>query len=297
MQVEERDVVFYSEGIEVYGTLTYPRQRRGNLVPGVVLAHGYGSFRDELKGFVELAGKLSEKNICSLRFDFRGCGASGVRGRIHPFAEWIKDLQAAVYFLRSSDIVDSERIGMTGMSVGGGAVCYVSALDPSIRCVVALAPVADGEWWLRHLWSNQSGGWDRFLKVLERDLLLQVAKGKSRRVPIGEVLAYGEVDLMMAKQMMQDYPAFTQEVFLSSPVSLMQFKPRCLAHLIEKTPIRFVHSQDDTSVPVRHSKEIYEQVRGPKDLQLVTDSPHCFWLGEKSEQVQALTIEWLCRHL
>jgi hypothetical protein len=293
----EREVSFYSEGVKVYGTLNLPRE--GEISPAVVLVHGYGSFRDELTGFVEIASKLSGCGIASLRIDLRGCGKSGEPGRIHPFSEWIVDVGAAVSFLQTENQVDGKRIGLGGMSVGGGTVFWAGGLDPRVKCIVALAPVADGEWWLRHLWTNRGGdqAWNGFFNSLEKDLVLQATHGYSKKVSLGEMLAYGPEDERMMEEMLNTYPQFTREVYLSSAVSLLNFKPRLVAGLIESTPLRLIHSRDDTSVPAVHSEKLHKQTGKNGDLKIIFDSPHCFWVGPQSEKVQELTIEWLMEYL
>lgn len=296
----EEQVIFYSEAEKVYGTLALPDQLTDRTpLPAVVLAHGYGSFRDELTGFVELANKLSNQGLVSLRFDFRGCGQSGELGRIRPFSEWVTDTEAAISFLQSHKNVDGQRIGLVGMSVGGGTVCWVGGIDPRVRCVVTLAPVADGEWWLRHLWTTKGGEkeWREFLERLQEDRLLRATRGRSKKVAMGEVLAYAPEDAKMMEEMISRYPAFAREIYLSSPDSLLQFKPLYFAHFISPRPIRFIHSKDDTSVPIRHSQELYARAGEVKDFQVIHGSPHCFWLSNQSEKVQELTLEWILKYL
>lgn len=294
----ETEVTFFSENEEVRGTLCVPDDIEAQ-VPAVALLHGYGSFRDELTGFTELAALLSAHRIASLRFDFRGCGASGRSGRIHPHDEWIEDACCALTFLEDHPQVDAERLGLVGMSVGGGVTVQATALDERVGCAVALAPVADGRWWLEHLWKTAHGvdAWQQFLESLETDRRHRARYGTSRQVPIEEILAYGPKDMADREFMLAQYPQFAAVTQLSSADSLCQFQPRHLVHQIAPRPIRFVHSLADTSVPVTHSYELFGRARETRDLQLVSDSPHCFWIGPDNQYVQEMTLEWLTRFL
>lgn len=294
----ETEVSFFSDGEKVVGTLALPAQGQGK-APAVVLVHGYGSFRDELTGYVELAALLAEHGIASLRLDMRGCGGSGVPGRIHPHDEWVADVSAALSYLEERPEVDAARLGLVGMSVGGGVVIQAAALDERARCVVALAPVADGGWWLKHLWVTTQGeaGWQGFLSRLAADRRLRAQIGRSQKVSVEEVLAYGPEDAKARAYMLQKYPQFATYVYLSSPDSLCRFRPRHWVHLLAPRPLRIIHSLTDTSVPVTHAYELYGRAGEPKDIQTIPDSPHCFWLGPHSRRVQELTLEWLSRCL
>lgn len=294
----ESEITFYSEGEEVTGTLRLPAGQQEE-PPVAVLLHGYGSFRDELTGFVELASLLAEHGIASLRFDFRGCGGSGEPGRIHPHDEWIEDTRSALSYLQGRPDVDADRLGVVGMSVGGGVAVQATSLDERVRCTVALAPVADGGWWLKHLWTTTQGnvGWQRFLSRLVEDRQQRARDGASQRVPMEDILAYGPEDMAARKLMLERYPQFATHAYLSSADSLLQFQPRQFVHLISPRPVRFVHSLTDTSVPIDHSYELFGRAGEVRDLQVIHDSPHCFWLGAHNRRVQELTLEWLSKYL
>ena len=296
----ESDVLFYSEGVEVHGTLSLPEGAdEGAACPGVVLVHGYASFRDELTGFVELAGKLRAQGMVSLRLDMRGCGSSGQPGRIIPHLEWTADALAAISYLQSIGQIDQRRIGIVGMSVGGGAACYVAGIDKRVKCTVALAPVADGAWWLEHLWTTRRGAeaWGAFQERLAADRVNRAKTGKSEKVAIGDVLAFRPEDQKRWDQLVAQYPQFTQEVYMSSADSLFNFKPLGLVKLVAPRPIRFIHSEDDDSVPIVHGEELYAAAGDVKDLKRIKGSPHCFWMSDQGGAVQDLAIEWLLEHL
>ena len=64
-----------NKNYDIPGVFVYPDEQ--NNFPCMILCHGTGSHKDEAGNlFAELAAKLVEKGIASLRFDFAGCGDS-----------------------------------------------------------------------------------------------------------------------------------------------------------------------------------------------------------------------------
>jgi hypothetical protein len=297
MPGRESEVKFFSEYQEVHGTMCVPDGSPP--YPAVALLHGYGAFRDELTGYVELAALLAEHGIASLRFDFRGCGESGEAGRLHPHDDWVEDTLCALSFLEARSDIAGSRLGVVGMSVGGGIAVQAAALDDRVCCAVALAPVADGGWWLKHLWTTSQGetGWHDFLGQVRHARRERVATGMSTKVPIESILAYGPDDLAAHRAMHEKYPQFATHAYYTSVESLLQFQPRQFVHKIRPRPIRFIHSLTDTSVPIEHSYELFGRAGHIRDLQVIHDSPHCFWIGPESRHVQELTVDWLSRYL
>jgi len=293
----KEEVQFYIHNTLIFGTFKKAKNMGKN--PAVVLLHGYSSFRDELTGFAELAEKLSYNGISSLRIDMRGCGKSPKRGELYPFPEWIEDALAAVTYLEMRKDVHRERIGIIGMSMGGGTAIYAAALDKRIKAVVALAPVGDGEAWLKNLWVSYKGekAWNTFVSKVLEDQKNEVLTGKSQWVHISEVLAFEKTANSSHAAIMKMYPQFLEEVPLSSAYSCFKFRPLDIVHKISPRPLRIIHSNEDESVPVEQAKLLYANTGEIKDLILINDSPHCFWIGPKSQEVQSKTVEWMVKYL
>jgi dipeptidyl aminopeptidase/acylaminoacyl peptidase len=297
MPATETEVSFFSGADRIFGTYRTAdgRGRR----PVAILVHGFGSFRDELTGFVELAERLSARGIASLRLDMHGCGKSGQRGRMHPLWDWIEDVRSAISFLEQQPGIAAHRIGIIGMSMGGGIACIAAALDARLKAVVALAPVADGEGWFRHLWTGTRGerGWRSFLKQLAEDRRRRSKRGSSAMVSVLDAMAYQPQDRRAFLQMSKTYPAFLKRIALSAVDSAMRVKAVPLVPLIAPRPLLIVHSRADGSVPVAQAEALAAAAGEPCRLVLLDDSPHCFWMGRDSVAVQEESAEWLDRHL
>lgn len=88
--------------------------------PAVILIHGLGASRHEHNGlFVRLAAQLALSGIIALRLDMRGSGEScGTTRDINVFG-WIEDTQSAIDYLKSTPIVDPDKVALIGLSLGG----------------------------------------------------------------------------------------------------------------------------------------------------------------------------------
>ena len=297
MTALESEVWFRSDDARIYGTLCRPESTDRS--PAAILVHGFGSFRDELTGFAELAQHLAGAGIASLRIDMRGCGQSGIRGLMHPIWDWVADLRQAISFLETSPSVIPDRIGVVGMSMGGGVACTAAAIDTRLRVVVALAPVTDGEGWFRHLWTTSRGeeGWRMFQEKVAADRRSRANGHRPVSLPVLDAMAYSPQDRSAFLEMSEKYPAFLRRIRLSAVDSAMRVRTVPLAPLIAPRPLLIIHSRTDTSVPVQQAEALHGAARDPRLLVLLEDSPHCFWIGNQSRRVQQETVDWLKEYL
>lgn len=135
---EER-VIFESEdGVTLAGTLritdTTPKA-------GFVLAHGILTDKDYGGFYAALAAELASRGFDSLRFDFRGHGESEGRLEEMTIAGEVRDLNAAVRFLRNRHV---RHVGIVGTSFGAGiAVLYAARADRPPSALVLLSSILD----------------------------------------------------------------------------------------------------------------------------------------------------------
>lgn len=88
---------------------------------------------------------ILQAGLAVLLFDYRRLGSSGGSPRQHlnPWDQ-IEDYRNAISFLETQPEIDSQRIGIWGISYAGGHVLIVGATDPRVRCIVSNIPVVDG---------------------------------------------------------------------------------------------------------------------------------------------------------
>lgn len=115
----EKNVEFISNNKKLKGTLRIP-QTDQKKIPFVILLHGFCDERNELN-FVhrELAERLEENGIGSLRFDFNGSGESEGNFQDMTISSEVDDALKALDFVRNLEEADTERIALHGLSLGG----------------------------------------------------------------------------------------------------------------------------------------------------------------------------------
>ena len=156
----ESEVSFQTEDSELAGTLAIPEGEAP--FPAVIILAGSGPWDrngDEDARMVEalrqagqpvlavdstyrdIAEGLSRAGMVTLRYDKRGIGNSTGEGGDFPEPS-LRDLRAAVTFLRSHPSVDPERIALVGHSLGGLWALMKAAEDPDIAAVCVMATPA-----------------------------------------------------------------------------------------------------------------------------------------------------------
>lgn len=98
--------------------------------------------------YADLAHRLGERGIASLRLDLRGHGESTNLGRFVPYAEprsaliWDaeSDVRAAHRFLARHEGIDSTRIGVVGGSYSGEEMAEAGRRWGYARAYVAVSP-------------------------------------------------------------------------------------------------------------------------------------------------------------
>ena len=113
----QETVSFDSHGLKLSGVVRIPDNAKGK-VPAFLLLHGFGSNK-EAEWMKLTAELLAGWGYASMRFDFRGCGASeGPPGRTICL-EQVEDVKNAVTWLSTQPGIDPKRIGVIGPLVIG----------------------------------------------------------------------------------------------------------------------------------------------------------------------------------
>lgn len=162
--IVSQNVTFTSRhDVELAGTLFYPAtycMEKSGKFPGIVVAEGAIATKEM---YYWLAEALASEGYVVLTFDYTGQGKSGteiIPGVPWPAAAnvldifgakakilldvWMDDTQDAItYLIEGSpvkDLVDKDKIGLTGHSCGGCATVVVMARDDRVKAASALAP-------------------------------------------------------------------------------------------------------------------------------------------------------------
>lgn len=292
--MEEHKISFNSNEMTLCGKLSVPASAGPSAC--IVLCHGFGSYDDDLGGFVRLAEFLAHDGFASFRFSFTGSFPYPSRGTIQPASRWVNDALAALALVGQDARIDPARVGLLGVSVGGGIVIQAAALTPSVRAVVALAPVADGEDWLRHRWLSTRGhaAWEEFVAEVDTDHRQRVRGGAPGVVDHFNIQSPGNREAW--DQLLSRFPGVLKRMSLASAWDTLRFKPLFYAHAL-KQPLCLVQGDADESVPLKHSELIYEKASGSKELVVLKGAPHCPWDTPHERQFQLTALRWFQKWL
>jgi len=156
----ESEVYFQTDDSEIAGTIAIPEGDGPS--PAVIVLSGSGAFdrNGDVDAAVIEASKeagvpyvvanstyrdiaygLSEAGMVTLRYDKRGIGnSSGEKG---DFPEpSLRDLEAAISFLRDNPSVDNDKIAIVGHSLGGLWALMEAAADSDIAAICLMATPA-----------------------------------------------------------------------------------------------------------------------------------------------------------
>lgn len=164
----ELDVRFTCNGARLAGTLFLPRDRRPH--PTVVWLHGSGD--QPRLGYGSLVASFVEDGIAFFSYDKRGVGES--EGRCCPdeqghFNLVTSDAVGAVAAIRTSPIVDGERVGFLGASAAGWVAPRATEQSGHVRFVAIASPGV-----LRHSivarFEQEAAGSDRSVEAIAREI-------------------------------------------------------------------------------------------------------------------------------
>lgn len=104
--------------------------------PGIVMVHGFGSEKNEVGNFYKrLAGKLADNGIASIRFDFPGSGDHALGFEATDINRMINDTFTVLNWFETQEIIDANKIGLLGFSLGGVVGSYVAGNDSRIKAL------------------------------------------------------------------------------------------------------------------------------------------------------------------
>jgi uncharacterized protein len=271
--VASRRITFASEGIELVGDLRLPRDgaltgadgaggadgAEGAGWPAVVLTGPFTGVKEQVTGsYAEL---LAAAGFATLAFDHRGFGESGGRRQHEDSQGKLADLRAAVGALAAVVEVDSARVGLAGICLGGGYAIRAAAGDPRIR---AVAGIAGGY--------NSPAAMVASLGVGEyRSALVALLDRYDSSLPAvapdgGEAAMGGDEPYAYSGTPRSRSPHWRNEVTRGSLYSLMTFDALGAAELLAGTPLLIVHGERDAYCSPALAQALYDRKRGEKEI-------------------------------
>lgn len=132
--VSSIDVTYRNGELNLAAELLLPESSEP--LPTAIIVQGSGSSDRRNRWSRDIADALLSAGVAVLLTDKRGSGASQGSWQTASFDDLAADALAGVAYLRSRDDVDSERIGIVGLSQGGQVVAVAAARSEQIAFVV-----------------------------------------------------------------------------------------------------------------------------------------------------------------
>jgi uncharacterized protein len=290
-----KPVTFYSEGIKLAGDVFMPANLKpGERRTGIVLCHGYTGVRGIY--LPDNARVLSEAGYVVLTFDYKGWGDSdGPKSRLAPYSR-VADVQAALTFLGAQPEVDANRLGIYGTSYGGATVVFVAAIDPRVKCVVAVVGIGNGARWMRSV--RRPDEYHDLLARAATDRLKRTLAGVSDLADRNEILLPDRQSAELGAAARRDNPAAVTQLPLEFVDDTLGFNPEWVVDRIAPRPILFITADDDRLVPPQESEAMYARAGEPKKLVVLKGIGHYeVYGGEAFRQVMDETVAWFRAHL
>ncbi|MFC5823508.1 alpha/beta hydrolase [Nonomuraea insulae] len=231
---------------------------------------------------------LARAGYACLAMDFRTSGASAgtPRGQLYP-DNFVQDVRCALFYLSSRPEVDPERIGLHGVSLGGGVALQVAAFDRRVRCVSVLYPSA-------------LMGWAQLPQdMIQNDIAQRVATGRGATRQFVGVDTWTEPARGYARQATELYPTFDNTILVESFEKMTLWNPARFADKISPTPVQFLGvSGDDAYHDLTQMRQVMEDsVREPKRMVVLPYDSMGLYIEPGLGEGMRATIEWFDHHL
>jgi uncharacterized protein len=278
MPLNEHSVHFDVQGQRLWGMLHLPVEAQ-TAVPAVLILHGFtGQRMEPHRLFVLFSRLLAEHGIASMRFDFRGSGESeGTFDEMTPSRE-VTDVVAAYDFLRSRAEIDSSKLGLLGLSMGG-MVAALSVGQPGLTFkALSLWAPAHPTTWLGPL---------------------------PQETPAAQVWAAYQARAGTPEEPGLSFDPETNRMdFYGNPVSQAFFEDLLGLEPFESVvkhegPALIVHGTADPAVSLRTGQTYAEKLktRGPTQFHAVQDGLHTFETLGAQREAHAVTLEFFKTNL
>lgn len=288
---------FTSNRIKLAAELYIPEKAQFPL-PTIVLCQGLSGVKNKV--LPKIAEQFCNKNFITLAFDYRGFGESeGDKHRLFPL-ERIEDIIHATAFVRTIKEVDSNRIGLYGLSYGGAGCLYATALDSNIKCVVSVSGAIDGLNFMRaHRTTDE---WIAWKNKIAQDRIKRAQSGESELISINELVPftkefwnkYNNLSNKNNSKSIPEAPAFTME----SGEAMTTFNVSSIIHQLTPRPVRIIHGELDNVVPIEDVFDVYQRIATTKDFIMIPNSDHIdLDQGPGLNKQIEYALEWFLRWL
>ena len=117
---------------KLYGWWVPAKNQNNEKKPTIILVHGWSRNVDRVMSFIK---QLHPAGYNLLAFDSR-CHGKSDNDKFSSMVKFTEDIRSAIDYSVKLPNVDTNRIGLLGLSIGGAASIYAASLDKRIKSVV-----------------------------------------------------------------------------------------------------------------------------------------------------------------
>lgn len=288
---QREDVEYRSDGTIVRGWLHLPDT--DGPAPAIVFCPGYSGTR-QAAFYQPYVAALVEAGIGVLLSDYRGWGDSdGERGVIDPRMQ-TDDLRAGLSYLETRPEIDRARLGLVGVSFGGGHATWINGIDRRVRAAVSISGVGDGADFLQSM--RRRYEWYEFLDRLDEEARSLVLGGEPTLVHPNEDI---QIPTPERRSTTVKGPVDASKVQTRTPLAnaraIIDYAPRRLAP--ETRRMLWVCVEHDAVVPSDHSRRMYLAAPQPKRLVMLPGSAHYRAYVDHLDAIRDEMLAWFAEHL
>ena len=290
--IVEEEVTYWSGGEQLHGALFRPSATT-SAAPAIVFCPGYTGtrFAEFYRPYV---AALVDAGYAVLLSDYRGWGSSGgQRGAIYPLWQ-VADIRAGITYLESREDIDDTRVGLFGVSFGGGIAAYVGGVDDRVQALVSVSGIASGADWLRSM--RREYEWQDFLDRLAAERRRMVGGEPATKVhPNQEIMIETPERRQTTVKGRVDQAMVPQETPLDCAQAILEFRPLDVVSRAKAS--LWVYVERDSIVPPEHSLALYEAATSDATLLRLPGRGHYSAYVEHFEAISEASLELYDLHL
>ncbi len=131
----EKFINIKSNKYEIPAIISYEENEQ---LPAIVMCHGTGSHKDEVGDlYKNLASKLLEVGIASIRMDYAGRGDSKALGKDLTYLGEVDDTKKCYEYLCNTGYINKDKVGIIGFSQGARVMAGVLHDIPTLEYAVS----------------------------------------------------------------------------------------------------------------------------------------------------------------
>lgn len=291
MQV--KDVIIYQGTQAMPGILRLPDCTEP--APAVVFTNGYCAY---MEMYDQMAEAFCQAGYVTLQYEPRGSRGSEF-GHLLCGTGWLEDASAAVSFIWGQPQVDKERIGLAGVSMGGATTVRHGAVDPRVKCLLAMAPVDSWADIMEYFWTRNRGkdAYDEWLQEVYTDAS-RVAMGFPSRTVSGGYGCRGvDNDPEAEAAELEAHPYKIQSLPIASIFNSFLFVKAADAARSVHKPLCVIHGTADPICPQDCGQRIYENAPSEhKAMHLIEGAGHVL-PEECPDECIRIGLDWFGRYL